>query len=274
MERGKLYICATPIGNLEDITIRTIRILKEVDLIAAEDTRHTIRLLNHFDIKKPLTSYHEHNIKEKGLELVDRMKRGTNIALVSDAGMPGVSDPGEDLVRLAVEEGIEVVALPGPTASITALVLSGLSTEKFVFQGFLSSKKSKIKKELEEINTYRETSIIYESPHRILGTLEDIGEIMGERRLSLSRELTKKYEETFRGTAKEAWEKFSQGQVRGEFVIVLEGNKEEEVEEELDIRELLDSYRDQGYSNKEAVKKVAEEYKLPKNQVYAESLKR
>lgn len=273
MEKGTLYICATPIGNLEDITLRTIRILGEVDLIAAEDTRHTLRLLNHLDIKRPLTSYHEHNIREKGMELIKKIESGLNIALVSDAGMPGVSDPGEDLVRLAVQEGIEVVVLPGATASITALVLSGLNTKKFTFEGFLSSKKNERRQELEEIRKHKKTTIIYESPHRLLATLKDIVDILGDRRLSISRELTKKYEETFRGTGNEALDKFSASKVRGEFVIVIEENLEEEKVEEIDIKKALDLYIDKGYSKKEAVKIVSKEFNLPKNLVYAESLK-
>lgn len=273
MEKGILYICATPIGNLEDITLRTIRILGEVDLIAAEDTRHTIRLLNHLDIKKPLTSYHEHNIKEKGIELIDKLNRGINIALVSDAGMPGISDPGAHIISLAVDEAIDITVLPGPTASITALVASGLNTDKFIFEGFLSSKKSHRRLELENIKEYRKTIIIYESPHRILNTLKDISDILGQRKLSVSRELTKKFEETFRGTADQALEKFSADKVRGEFVIVLDGNHEKIEPEEIDIRQVLKAYIDKGYSNKEAVKLVSKEYKLAKNLVYQESLK-
>lgn len=274
MEKGSLYICATPIGNLEDITIRTLRVLEEVDLIAAEDTRHTIRLLNHFDIKKPLTSYHEHNIKEKGMELINKLNNGINIALVSDAGMPGISDPGADLVRIAIENDIQITVLPGATASIVALVLSGLNTDKFIFEGFLSSKKTHRKRELENISKYKKTTIVYESPHRILSTLKDIDDIFGDRRISISRELTKKYEETFRGTAAEALVKFEEGGVRGEFVIILEGNLEEDQPEEIDIKQELKRYIDKGHSNKEAVKLVSSEYNIPKNTVYAESLKR
>jgi 16S rRNA (cytidine1402-2'-O)-methyltransferase len=227
MERGVLYICPTPIGNLEDITLRTIRILGEVDLVAAEDTRHTIKLLNHYDIKKPLTSYHEHNIKEKGTELIEKLSSGQNIALVSDAGMPGISDPGQELIRQAIDEGIEVIALPGATASITALVISGLSTEKFIFEGFLSSKKGERKKELAKIKEYTKTTIIYEAPHRLMNLLEDMEDILGDRQISISRELTKKYEETFRGTAPQALEKFKDSGVKGEFVIIVDGNHEE-----------------------------------------------
>lgn len=273
METGILYICATPIGNLEDITLRTLRILEEVDLIAAEDTRHTIKLLNHYNIKKPLTSYHEHNIREKGIELINKLNMGINIALVSDAGMPGISDPGEVLIKEAIESNIDVVPLPGASASITALIVSGLSTEKFIFEGFLSSKKKDRRKELELIKEHKKTTIIYESPHRLISLLEDIIDILGDRKISISRELTKKYEETFRGTGKEALEKFRSSGVKGEFVIVIEGNQEEEKEEEIDIKKLLDYYIEQGYTNKEAVKKVAKEYDLPRNLVYSESLK-
>lgn len=274
MEKGTLYICATPIGNLEDITLRTIRVLEEVDLIAAEDTRHTIKLLNHLNIKKPLTSYHEHNIRVKGIELVEKLKSGLNIALVSDAGMPGVSDPGQELVRDAVINEIHVVVLPGATASITALVLSGFNTDKFIFEGFLSPKKTKRRQELEEIKEYKKTTIIYESPHRLLATLKDIAQILPSRSLSISRELTKKYEETFRGTGMEALEKFEIEGARGEFVIVIEANSEEKVVDEIDVKEVLKGYIDEGYSNKEAIKKVSTEYNIPKNKVYSESLRK
>ncbi|NLY86766.1 MAG: 16S rRNA (cytidine(1402)-2'-O)-methyltransferase [Tissierellia bacterium] len=271
MKKGTLYICPTPIGNLEDITLRTLNVLKEVDLIAAEDTRHTIKLLNHYNIKKPLTSYHEHNIKEKGIELIDKLNQGKNIALVSDAGMPGISDPGEDLIKKAIEADIEVVPLPGPTASITALIVSGLSTDKFIFYGFLAPKKKDRIKELEEIKEYRMTTIVYEAPHRLLSLLEDMVEVLGERKISVSRELTKKYEETFRGTPKEALEKFRSSGIKGEFVIVIEGNKNVETPD-IDVEKALREYLSQGYSKKEAVKKVSQKYNLPKNEVYKASL--
>ncbi|WMM24400.1 16S rRNA (cytidine(1402)-2'-O)-methyltransferase [Tissierella sp. MB52-C2] len=273
MERGKLYICPTPIGNLEDISFRTIRILEEADLIAAEDTRHTIKLLNHYDIKKPLTSYHEHNIKEKGMELIERLNNGTNIALVSDAGMPGISDPGEALIGEAIDEGIEVIVLPGATASITALVGSGLPTDKFIFEGFLSPKKNERVKELKRIKEYKYTTIIYEAPHRLLNLLEDMLDALGERKISISRELTKKYEETFRGTIDEALNYFRDSGVRGEFVLILEGNQEEEVEEEVDIESLLRKFIEEGMTKKEAVKKIAHEYGVAKNEVYRISVK-
>ncbi|SHE68139.1 16S rRNA (cytidine1402-2'-O)-methyltransferase [Tissierella praeacuta DSM 18095] len=273
MESGTLYICPTPIGNLEDITLRTIRILGEVDLIAAEDTRHTVKLLNHYNIKKPITSYHKYNIKEKGIELIEKLNQGENIALVSDAGMPGISDPGQELIRQAIDYGIEVIGLPGATASITALVISGLPTDKFIFEGFLSSKKGERKKELQRIKEYRKTTIIYEAPHRLINLLEDIKEILEDRQISISRELTKKYEETFRGTAAEALEKFQNSGIKGEFVLIVDGNHEEKEVEEIDIKGLLNQYINEGLTKKEAVKKISEEYNIPKNLVYKESIR-
>lgn len=272
MEIGKLYICPTPIGNLEDITLRTLRILKEVDLIAAEDTRHTIKLLNHYEIKKPLTSYHEHNIKEKGIELIDRLQKGESIALVSDAGMPGISDPGQDLIHLAIKEDIQVIVLPGPTASIAALVVSGLNTDKFVFEGFLSSRKKERIDQLKSLKDEKRTLIIYESPHRILDTLDNMLSTLENRNIAIVRELTKIYEEIFRGTIEEAIEKFSSGKIKGEFVIIIEGNQDEGVELNIDIEEELLKYINQGISKKESVKKVAEEFNLPKNEVYQKSI--
>lgn len=267
---GKLYICPTPIGNLEDITIRTLNVLKEVDLIAAEDTRTSLKLLNHYGIKKALTSYHKFNIKEKSQELINKIKEGKNIALISDAGMPGISDPGEELIRLAIEEDIEVIALPGPTASITALVVSGLKSEKFVFEGFLSSKKSERRKELESLKEEERTLIFYESPHRLLKTLDDILNIFGNRNIVIARELTKFYEEIFRASVEEAIESFSKRSIKGEIVIVLEGGQV--IEEEVDIKAELRKYIDQGLSKKEAIKKVSVENNIGKNLVYKKSL--
>lgn len=272
MEQGKLYICPTPIGNLEDITLRTLRILGEVDLIAAEDTRHSLRLLNHYEIKKPLTSYHEHNIREKGPELIQRLIDGENIALISDAGMPGISDPGEDLIKLAILEGIEVIGLPGPTASITALVVSGLTTEKFVFEGFLPSKKRDRQNALEDLKDERRTIIFYESPHRVLNSLEDMLSILGNRKIAIGRELTKHYEEIFRGDFEQALQRFSQGTVKGEFVVIVDGNKDV-AQEQVNIGEELKSYISSGLTKKEAIKRVVDEKKIPKNIVYKESLK-
>lgn len=271
MESGKLYICPTPIGNLEDITIRTLNVLKEVDLIAAEDTRNSLKLLNHYYIKKTLTSYHKYNINEKSKQLIEKIKNGENIALISDAGMPGISDPGEELIKLAIDEEIQVVVLPGATASITALVVSGLNTEKFVFEGFLDSKRSHRKKELESLKEESRTLIFYESPHRLLKTLEDIDDILEDRKIAIARELTKYYEEIFRGSIKEAMEYFGTRPIKGEFVIVLEGAKPEV--EEVDVEAELKKYIEDGLSKKEAVKKLSKEKNLNRNWVYKKSLK-
>lgn len=268
MEKGKLYICPTPIGNLEDITIRTLRILGEVDLIAAEDTRHSIKLLNHFEIKKPLTSYHEHNESEKGQELIEKLLNGVNIGLISDAGMPGISDPGEKIIKMAIREGIELIVLPGATASITALISSGLETEKFVFEGFLSSKKRDRLEELENLRGEKRTLILYESPHRLMDTLKDMLEVLGNRNISVAREITKVYEEVFRGNLEETINKFSNSPVRGEFVIIVEGSKEKEESIQIDIKKELEKYIKEGYSKKASIKIVSEKHNLPKNQVY------
>lgn len=270
MSKGKLYICPTPIGNLEDITIRTLNVLKEVDLIAAEDTRTSMKLLNYYDIKKPLTSYHKYNINEKSKQLIDKIQDGDNIALISDAGMPGISDPGEELIKFAIEEEIEVVALPGATASITALVASGLSTDKFAFEGFLSSKNSERKKELTNLKGEMRTLIFYESPHRLLKTLADMLNIFGNRKIAVARELTKYYEEVYRSDIEGAIESFSNRSIKGEFVLVVEGA--ELVEEEVDIKAELIEYMDKGLSKKEAVKKLSAEKNLSKNLVYRKSL--
>ena len=272
MEYGKLYVCPTPIGNLEDITLRTLRILKEVDIIACEDTRHSLRLLNHYEIKKPLTSYHEHNIKEKGPELIKKIIDGKNIAVISDAGMPGISDPGAHLIKLAIEEDILIEVLPGPSASITALVVSGLNTDKFVFEGFLPSKKRDRIKALENISKEKRTIIFYESPHRIINFLDDILSTLGNREIAVCREITKLHEEIFRGNVSAALKRFTDGDIKGEFVIILEGNTEIELIE-VNIEEELIRHIDKGMSKKEAVKLVSEENKIPKNIVYAESLK-
>ncbi len=276
---GKLYICPTPIGNLDDITIRVLNILKQVDIIAAEDTRHTLKLLNHFSIKKPLTSYHEHNIKEKGPILIDKILSGQDVALVSDAGMPGISDPGEDLVKIAIENEIDVVVLPGATASILALVASGLPTSKFVFEGFLSSNKNERRERLEKLQVEERTIIIYESPHRLKTLLDDMNQILGNRRLAIARELTKKYEEIFRGTIDQAVVKFNQENPRGEFVITVEGISSEKIKEmdesmwqDMTVREHIELFISQGFSKKESIKRVAKERNIPKNEVYKEGI--
>ncbi len=274
MSGGILYICPTPIGNLEDITLRTLKVLEKVDLIAAEDTRRTLKLLNYYEIKKPLTSYHEHNKVEKGQVLIEKLKKGMNIALVTDAGMPGISDPGEDIIRLAIENQVEIVALPGASAFITGLVLSGLSTEKFVFEGFLPSKKKDRRGELEKLIEEKRTIILYEAPHRLLDLLKDIEAILGNRRIAIARELTKMHEEVFRGYTLEAIQNFEKDKPRGEFVIIIEGAKirEEDPYEDISIKEHLKLYVDEGLSKKDAVKKVSELRKVPKNLVYKESI--
>lgn len=274
MERGILYICPTPIGNLEDITLRCLRILKEVDLIAAEDTRHSLKLLNHYDIKNSLISYHEHNKREMGKRLVGKLNDGLNIGLVTDAGMPGISDPGEDIIKLAIEEGIEVIGLPGATASITGLIISGLTTSSFVFEGFLPSKKNDRIKELERLKTESRTIILYESPYRLVKLLEDMEKVWGNRKVSISRELTKLYEETFRGSIDEALDNFKKKKPRGEFVLVIDGAEplDGDIYEDISIKQHLRSYMEDGLSKKDAVKKVAEVRDVPRNLVYKESL--
>lgn len=274
MSEGILYICPTPIGNLEDITLRTLRALKEVDLIAAEDTRRTIKLLNHYEIKKPLISYHEHNKVEKGKILIEKLKEGVNIALVTDAGMPGISDPGEDMIRLAIENQIEPVVLPGATASITALVLSGLPTKKFVFEGFLPYKKKDRREELERLKTEERTIILYEAPHRLLALLKDMEAILGDRQLAIGRELTKIYEEVFRGSISDALRKFQEEKPRGEFVLVIKGAEisKEDPYQNISIREHLIMYMEEGLTKRDAVKKVADVRDIPKNLVYKESI--
>lgn len=278
-DKGKLYICPTPIGNLEDITIRVLNTLKDVDLIAAEDTRHTLRLLNHFEIKKPLTSYHEHNKLEKSEILIEKLLDGENIALVSDAGMPGISDPGSDMVKNAIDNGIEVDVLPGATASILALILSGLNTEKFVFEGFLPPKTNKRKERLEELKLEYRTIIFYESPHRIKSMLKDLLEVLGNRQIAVARELTKKYQEIIRMHVENIIEKFEIENPKGEFVIVVEGIDKEKIEDieenlwdDLTIREHILEYMKKGYSKKEAIKKVSSERNIKKRDVYRESI--
>lgn len=275
MGKGTLYICPTPIGNLEDITIRTLKTLETVDLIAAEDTRRTIKLLNYYEIKKPLTSYHEHNEKEKTLILIKKLEEGLDIGLVSDAGMPGISDPGQYLILKAIERDIELIVLPGGTAAISALVLSGLPTDKFVFEGFLPSKKKDRRKALEDIKYEERTIILYESPYRVLDLLKDIKDIMGNRKISISREITKIYEETIRGTVEELLERFKDRKPKGEFVLVLEGGEKEDANyyKNLTIKDHLIYYLDKGLTKKDAVKIVAKERNIAKNKVYEESLR-
>lgn len=268
-DNAKLYIVSTPIGNLEDITLRAINTLKTVDLIYCEDTRNTVKLLNHYDIKTKMKSFHLFNENEKTSEVIGQIKNGLNIALVSDAGSPCISDPGWILVSEAIRNDIDVIVVPGVVAGITALVASGLSTERFTFYGFLSSKQKKRTEELKELKNRTETVILYEAPHRIKATLEDIDAIMPERQIVLARELTKKFEEYSRGTAREILEELDV--VKGEIVIVLEGNKETEKDEELinlSIEEHYRFYLDQGMDSKTALKQVATDRGIPKRDIY------
>ncbi|HIX76021.1 MAG TPA: 16S rRNA (cytidine(1402)-2'-O)-methyltransferase [Candidatus Fusicatenibacter merdavium] len=272
---GKLYLCATPIGNLEDMTFRVIRILKEADLIAAEDTRNSIKLLNHFEIHTPMTSYHEYNKIDKGRFLIGQLQEGKNIALITDAGMPGISDPGEELVKMAYEAGIEVTALPGACACVTALTLSGLSTRRFCFEAFLPSEKKERQQILKELQTETRTILIYEAPHRLVRTLEELLENLGDRRLTVCRELTKKHETVFVTTVGEALEYYRNSEPKGECVLVLEGRSRREMEEEeqaaweqISIEEHMKHYEDQGIDRKEAMKLVAKDRGMKKRDIY------
>lgn len=273
---GKLYLCATPIGNLGDITIRVLDTLREVDLIAAEDTRHSIRLLNHFEIKTPMTSYHEFNKVEKARYLVDKMREGTNIALITDAGTPGISDPGEELVKQCHEAGIELTSLPGPAACITALTISGRSTRRFVFEAFLPSDKKERKEILGELVNETRTIIFYEAPHRLIRTLEEIKDVLGEdRALTICRELTKRHETTFLTTFGEALTYYETNEPRGEYVLVIEGKPRSEIEKEKqDIWELMTvedhvkMYIEKGNDKKEAMRLAAKDRGISKRDVY------
>lgn len=273
--QGKLYLCATPIGNLDDITFRVLETLKTVDLIAAEDTRHSIKLLNHFDIKTPMTSYHEYNKVEKARYLVEKMKEGTNIALITDAGTPGISDPGEELVRQCHEAGIELTSLPGPAACITALTISGLPTRRFCFEAFLPADKKEKEWILNELKTETRTIIIYEAPHHLLRTLHELYEALGDRRATICRELTKKYETAFLTTLSGAIAHYEENEPKGECVIVLEGRSIGELKEEgqaqwqeMSLEEHMEYYLSQGKDKKEAMKLVAKDRGLSKRDVY------
>lgn len=269
---GKLYLCATPIGNLSDITLRCLEVLETVDLIAAEDTRRTQTLLNHFEISKPLTSYFEHNRKEKGEYLAGLMKEGKSIALVSDAGTPAISDPGEDLVKICIEEGIDVVPIPGAVAAINALIGSGMSTGRFCFEGFLSVNKQNRKEHLEALRDEERTMIFYEAPHKLLATLKDFALYFGEdRKIALCREITKIHEEYLRLTVGEAILKYEENPPRGEFVLVLEGGiKEKEDYSDISISDHFSMYIEEGLSEKDAMKAVAKDRGIKKSDVYAE----
>lgn len=272
---GRLYICATPIGNLEDITLRVLRTLKEADLIGAEDTRNSIKLLNHFNIKTPMTSYHEYNKVEKAEYLVNAIKKGKNVALITDAGTPGISDPGEELVRQCIESGIEVTSLPGPAACVTALTMSGLPTGRFAFEAFLPRDKKARKKILGELKEESRTIIIYEAPHHLVATLKELKEVLGDRRISLCKELTKKHESVLRMTMGSLIEKFEDEKPRGEYVLVIDGKsmvqKEQEKRaewQEIPLGQHMEKYISQGMSEKEAMKSVAKDRGISKREVY------
>lgn len=273
---GTLYLCATPIGNLEDMTFRVIRTLKEVDLIAAEDTRNSIKLLNHFEIQTPMTSYHEYNKYEKGRKLVEKLQDGMNIALITDAGTPGISDPGEELVKMCYEAGISVTSLPGAAACITALTLSGLSTRRFAFEAFLPTDKKEKELVLQEIERETRTIIMYEAPHRLLKTLKMLSERLGKkRRITVCRELTKRHETAFATTLEEACAYYNEQPPKGECVLVIEGRSREQIAqeekaqwEEMSIEEHMEHYLSQGMDKKNAMKTVAKDRGIGKRDVY------
>ena len=268
--RGKLYIVATPIGNLEDITLRALNILKNVDLIAAEDTRQTLKLLNHFEISKPLISYHRHNEETKSDRLIEKLNNGENIALVSDAGTPGICDPGEEVIKKAIEEKIEVIPIPGACAFVNALIASGLNTKEFTFLGFLPLNKKLRKKKLEEIEKSNKTIIIYEAPHKLDTTLKDLQKILSKNRnITLAREITKIHEEFIRGNIDEILQKSEN--LKGEIVLIIEGNNEIEEENSLNnltMEEHYKFYENQGFSKKDIIKKIAKDRNMNKNDVY------
>ena len=274
-KQGKLYLCATPIGNLEDITYRVVRTLQEVDLIAAEDTRNSIKLLNHFEIKTPMTSYHEYNKIEKAYQLVDKLREGKDIALITDAGTPGISDPGEDLVRICYEEGIEVTSLPGACACITALTMSGQKTRRFSFEAFLPKEKKERAFILERLKDETRTIIIYEAPHHLAATLKELQQALGNRRITICRELTKRYEEKKLTTIDDALRFYQENEPRGEYVLVIEGKSMQKIEEEqkkswesITIEEHMAIYENQGVNHKEAMKLVAKDRGVSKRDIY------
>lgn len=276
-ERGILYVVPTPIGNLEDITFRALRILKEADVIAAEDTRQTNKLLRHFEIDTPIMSYHEHNKQAAGLKIIERLRQGKHVALVSDAGTPAISDPGYELVAMAIKEGCPVVPLPGANAAVTALVASGLPTNHFYFFGFLDRTKKEKKKQLDRLKSIRDTLIFYEAPHRLEETLLAMQEVFGERQIALCRELTKRFEEFIRGTISDVLACVKEGDIRGEFCLIVEGAKDREPDEDkveewwqsLSIVEHVDYYiHEKKWSAKEAIKQAAKDRNMPKREVY------
>ena len=272
---GTLYLCATPIGNLEDITYRVLRTLKEVDLIAAEDTRNSIKLLNHFEINTPMTSYHEFNKIDKAKVLIDKLAEGQNIALITDAGTPGISDPGEELVAMCYENGIEVTSLPGPAACITAVTMSGQACRRFAFEAFLPKDKKDRRRILDEIKNETRTIIIYEAPHHLIGTLRELYDTLGDRPLTLCRELTKKHEEKDKTTLGQALKEYEEKEPRGEYVLVIAGKTRQEVEEEaraaydeISVQDHYQRYIDSGMDKKEAMKAVAKDRGVSKRDIY------
>ncbi len=276
---GTLYLCATPIGNLDDITFRVLETLRTVDVIAAEDTRNSIKLLNRFEIKTPMTSYHEFNKYDKGRQLIDQLLSGKNIAVITDAGMPGISDPGEELVKMAYEAGVPVTVLPGACACVTALTLSGLPTRRFCFEAFLPTDKKERKDVLEELKDETRTIVLYEAPHRLVKTLAELCEVLGDRRLTICRELTKKHEEAFRTTFTEALAFYEEREPKGECVLVIEGadraalrQAEQEAFLELSLEEHMERYLSSGMSKKDAMKAVAADRGVSKREIYAQLL--
>ncbi len=277
---GTLYLCATPIGNLGDITLRVLETLERVDIIAAEDTRNSIHLLTHFGIKTPMTSYHEYNKTEKAYRLISRLKEGKDIALITDAGTPAISDPGEVLVRMCQEEGITVTSLPGPAACITALTLSGLATRRFCFEGFLPSDKKEKKKLLKELASETRTMILYEAPHHLVRTLQELYETLGDRKLTVCRELTKKFETVLPTTLSDALAMYENEAPRGEYVLVIAGKDREQVKREeqqkwdgMSIEEHVAVYEEQGLSRKDAMKRAASDRGVSKREIYESLLK-
>lgn len=277
---GMLYLCATPIGNLKDMTTRVLDTLQEVDLIAAEDTRNSLKLLNHFEIRTPMTSYHEYNKTEKAIYLIGQMKEGKNVALITDAGTPAISDPGEVLVSMCHEEGIKVTSLPGACACITALTLSGLPTRRFCFEGFLPADKKEREQVTEGLINETRTIIIYEAPHHLVKTLKELYNLLGDRVITLCRELTKKFETIERTTLEDALKKYEQEEPRGEYVVVIEGRKQEDIKREkeeqwlqMSIEEHMAYYEQKDIDRKEAMKLVAKDRGITKRDVYQYLLK-
>ena len=269
--KGKLYLVATPIGNLDDITLRAINVLKQVDLIVAEDTRQTLKLLNHFNISKPLISYHRHNEEIKVDNLIEKLKSGENLSLVSDAGTPAISDPGEVIVREAIKNNIEIIPIPGACALINGLIASGLDTKEFCFYGFLPLNKKLRKEKLEEIKNENKTIILYEAPHKIINTLKDLNDIMPNRKIVLARELTKIHEEFIRGSVEEIFDTYNEP--KGEHILIIEGNIEKEQNshdllEYLSIEDLYNYYKQQNLSKNEIIKKIAKDKNVNKNEIY------